>query len=284
MKANPKQLTADRFIDGVSECSYRYVFRETEIFRPHWHDYYEIFIVTEGNCTHIVNNNSIKIKAGDIVFVRPNDIHDYICDKNTPYAMLNISFTAYTAKQLFDFLGDCFPSNKLLSDELPPKVTLTTKQLNYIEKCMAHIRTIDPEKKSELKTQLRILIFNLFTRYFADFDYTLNNDIPIWLSNMCAKFSSDNRFTDGTEYFFSLSDKSREHISRSMKKYMGVTVTEYINTLRLNFIANMLCNSDHNIADIVFESGFNNLGWASELFKARYGMAMSDFRKTYSLN
>ena len=41
----------------------------------------------------------------------------------------------------------------------------------------------------------------------------------------------------------------------------------------------MLKNSNHDIADIVFESGFGNISWASELFKERYGMTMSEYRK-----
>ena len=40
----------------------------------------------------------------------------------------------------------------------------------------------------------------------------------------------------------------------------------------------MLINSNHNITDILFESGFNNLSWASELFKKKHGMTMRQFR------
>ena len=78
---------------------------------------------------------------------------------------------------------------------------------------------------------------------------------------------------------FSLADKSREYVCRSMKKYLGVTVTEYINDLRLSYICNMLHNSNHAVAEIVYASGFNNLSWASSLFKEKYGMTMGQYRK-----
>ena len=64
-----------------------------------------------------------------------------------------------------------------------------------------------------------------------------------------------------------------------MKKYMGMTVSEYINSLRLNYITNMLRDSNHGVTEIVFESGFNNISWASGLFKKKYGMTMSQYRK-----
>ena len=60
---------------------------------------------------------------------------------------------------------------------------------------------------------------------------------------------------------------------------MGMTVSEYINGLRLNFIANMLKNSNHSVSDIIFESGFNNISWAAEQFKAKYGVTMREYRK-----
>jgi len=80
-------------------------------------------------------------------------------------------------------------------------------------------------------------------------------------------------------YFLSLTDRSREHVSRCMKKYMGMTPSEYINSLRLNYIANMLRDSNCDITEIIFESGFNNISWASEQFKKKYGMTMRQYRK-----
>jgi len=59
---------------------------------------------------------------------------------------------------------------------------------------------------------------------------------------------------------------------------MGVTVSEFINDLRLNYVANMLSNSNHTITEIIFESGFNNISWANELFKKKYGSSMRQFR------
>ena len=90
---------------------------------------------------------------------------------------------------------------------------------------------------------------------------------------------ADGNFIEGSEKLFALTDKSREHVCRSMKKYMGMTVTEFINDLRLNFIANMLRNSNLSITAIIYESGFNNMSWAAELFKKKYNKTMREYRK-----
>ena len=47
-----KLLTADRFVDMRTGIMYRYVHSETEYFRPHYHDYCEVFEVLEGAAQH----------------------------------------------------------------------------------------------------------------------------------------------------------------------------------------------------------------------------------------
>ena len=85
-------------------------------------------------------------------------------------------------------------------------------------------------------------------------------------------------FIIGLDRLLELTPKTREHTLRSIKKHIGVTATEYINTLRLNYVANMLRNSNHSISDIIFESGFNNISWASTLFHQKFGMSMREYR------
>ena len=75
----PKLLTADRFVDPVTQLTYRYVLSDTEYFRPHYHDYYEVFIILNGNVKHIVNGAEIALTAKDLVFVRPEDTHRLPC-------------------------------------------------------------------------------------------------------------------------------------------------------------------------------------------------------------
>ena len=94
-----KLLTAERFVDMRIGCSYRYVHSTTEYFRPHYHDYYEIFILYDGTALHLINGEEKKLYAGDAVFIRPSDTHDYRCINEKGFDMLNITFTADTAKE-----------------------------------------------------------------------------------------------------------------------------------------------------------------------------------------
>ena len=275
----PKLLTAERFVDLDTGCSYLYVYSDTEYFRPHYHDYYEVFLLLEGEADHFVNGARLPLRRGALVFIRPADTHDYLPQEGKQFSMLNITITRETVEELFSYLGDGFCADRLLGAVLPPNVQLSDTGFSYILSQMTNIRTIDRSDKPRLKTALRILLFRIFTRFFADFTEESEPEMPLWLSRLCAEMRKDGNFTYGIERMLSLTDKSREHVSRSMKKYMGLTLSEFINDLRLKFIANMLKNSNHDIADIVFESGFGNLSWAAEQFRKKYGMTMSVYRK-----
>ena len=275
----PKLLTAERFVDQKTGISYRYVHSTTEYFRPHYHDYYEIFLILDGEAIHVVNGSKTLLKYGTMVFIRPRDLHDYLLKEGRGFSMLNITFTAQTAEALLSYLGAGFPSDRLLGATLPPQVTLSSSEVEYVLSHMTTIQTIDESYGEQTKTALRILLFRILTRFFADANEDNRETMPGWLWKLCEEMKKNENFTYGIARMLELTDKSREHLSRSIKKHMGVTLSEFVNDLRLRFVANMLRNSNHDIADIIFESGFGNISWASELFKKKYGMTMSDYRK-----
>jgi AraC family cel operon transcriptional repressor len=270
-----KLLTAKRFIDMETGISYRYVYSETEYFRPHYHDYCEIFLVLSGRARHMVGHREFSLSPGDLVFIRPSDTHDYI-SSGGGYAMLNIAFTLETLQGLFAFLGDGFPATELMNVSAPPQVKLSQQTVDAINARMTAI-SAGPQDVPALKTALRILLFEIFSQHFSGF-VGEKKQLPLWLASACDTMRKNGSFVDGSEAFFALTDRSREHVCRCMKKYMGVTVSEYVNDLRLSYIASMLRLSNHTVAQIVFDSGFNNLSWAAELFKRKYGMTMRAYR------
>lgn len=273
-----KLLTAERFVDMRTEISYRYVYSDTEFFRPHYHDYCEVFLVLEGKARHLVGDRVTDLRTRDLVFIRPSDTHDYISRGDEGFSMLNITFTVATLEQLFTYLGDGFSAEELMTAGQPPCVRLTAGEYDAVRSRMTAIGAIPQEDLMGRKTALRMLLFDMFTRYFSGYQ-SGRSQVPPWLDALCAQMRRDGSFVEGSEKLFAMTDRSREHVCRSMKKYMGVTVSEFINDLRLNYITSMLRSSNHTIAQIVFESGFNNLSWASELFKKRHGMSMGEFRR-----
>lgn len=273
-----KILEAERFVDINTECSYRYVNSRTEYFREHSHDYYEIFIMLDGEAEHKINGESVKLFPLDAVFIRASDTHNYSEINGAPFSFLNLTFTKATLDAVFDYLADGYPKRKLFNSKLAPKVRLSGEDYAMLEREMEKLRAISPEDIKRRKTSLRVLIMKLFSDVFWGYNSN-KKTVPEWLIVLVEKMKSEMLFTDGIQKMVEMSGKSREHLTRVLKKYLGKSPSEFINELRLNYIANMLRNSNHKILDIILNSGFNTVSYATGLFYKQYGTSMSQYRK-----
>ena len=66
--------------------------------------------------------------------------------------------------------------------------------------------------------------------------------------------------------------------SRFFKLHTGRNLSEYIIDQRLGYASRMLVDSTNSVAEISYACGFNNLSNFNRIFKARKGMAPSEFR------
>lgn len=273
-----KILEATRFVDMKTGCSYRYVNSKTEYFRAHSHDYYEIFIMLSGEAVHYINGESVRLYPKDSVFIRASDTHNYSEIDGKEFSFLNLTFTKDTLDAIFEYLAEGYPKKLLLNAKLSPTVRFSEAEFETLNREMEKIRAIAPEDVKRRKTAIRALLMKLFSDAFLSFTHE-GEQIPEWLIATVEKTKSEMRFTEGIAGMTELSGKTREHLTRSLKKYFGKSPSEFINELRLNYIANMLKNSNHKILDIIYSSGFNTVSHASTLFFKQYGINMSDYRK-----
>jgi len=280
MKNYPR-LTAESCIDQETGCLYRYVYGAMDIFNPHCHDFYEIFITINGNVTHFINNSVQVLPEGSLVLIRPDDIHGYLYDspesKNTSY--VNLTFTRETTENLFEYLADIQEKEKLLFCDMPPVITLNKTQKKRLLSQLSELNLLNHHDKKALKLRMRAILAEIFVLFFFNVPINSQNDMPTWLSVMMQEMEQPSNFIAGMERMIELSGKSREHIARSLKKYYGTTSSDYINELRLNYAANLLKHTNTSVIDICFTCGFQNISYFYKMFKNKYSLSPSKFRK-----
>jgi len=122
-------------------------------------------------------------------------------------------------------------------------------------------------------------ILRSFTeKQYAALETMQKDAAPYWLETVCEKMRAHENFSDGLGRMVELSGKTREHLARSMRKYKNITASAFVNNLRLDYVADMLVNSDKSIVDLCYESGFASLDYFGKQFKKKYGMAPSKYR------
>ena len=254
----------------------RYIYSETERFVEHWHDYYEIFLMLEGSTLHKVNGTQQMLTEGYLVFIRPGDVHKYECKEKCRF--LNLAFSKETMNELISYFGSGFNAQRILDSKYPPISVLTAGEKGRMFKKFQEINTLELNSNTKFRFYMRVFLAEIMSAYFSDTLYSLSVDIPHWLEILCLKMNTKDNFTVGISRMTELSGCSKEHLSRSMKKYYGVTVTEFINDLRLNYAANMLKNSNMSILDICYDCGFDNTSYFHRKFKEKYDVTPLKFR------
>ncbi len=276
-----KRLMAKFHVDTQTDCTYRYIFSETERFTPHCHDYFELFLTVTDGIVHIVNGRVQRLKSGTLVLIRPDDVHDYQSADGGRFRFVNLTFTQETVRALFDYLG--FHLDDILTPPLPPTVLLSKSESAAILSKFSALSTIKLQDKGNIKLNMRLLLIEIFARHFLNAGGSeKSSDCPAWLETLCTQMNRKENFEAGMQRMTELSGKSREHVARCVKQYFGVPVSAFVNDLRLNYAANMLINSNIPILELCFESGFQNVSWFYTLFKEKYGMPPKAFRKRFS--
>ena len=72
---------------------------------------------------------------------------------------------------------------------------------------------------------------------------------------------------------------AKETLCRLYHKHYSITITNYVNKLRINKAENLLQYSDDKISDISSQCGFNNNNYFNRVFKKLKGMTPGMYRK-----
>lgn len=278
--AHYPKLSAETNIDMQTECCVRFVYGGTDAFRLHSHDFYEFFIVAKGTVPHMVNGVMQNLREGSLVFIRPDDVHSHKCnDPDT--AFINLTFTKETTKALFTYLFDEKKIDEMLYCDMPPMVFLDKTDRKRIVSQINELNTENWKDKDALKIRMRTILVNIFSHFASSTQETPETVIPLWFTELIDAMAKPENFIAGINQMIALSGKSREHVSRSAKKYLGITITDYINDLRANYASNLLINTNIPIIDICYNCGFQSVSYFYRVFKERNNVSPSVFRNNY---
>jgi AraC family cel operon transcriptional repressor len=278
---NYPRLSVLRNVDTEAECLYRYVYGADDIFNPHCHEYYEIFITISGTVTHMVNGVIQNLPEGSLVFIRPDDVHGYIYNspESDKTSYVNLTFTYNTANLLFNYLSDSLLLKKLLDANMPPSIVLNRIDKKRLLAQLSELNILNWQDKNALKLRMRAILVDIFLLFFYNLPDDEQKEMPDWLSSLFHEMEQPDNFIGGIDRMVSISQKSREHLARCIKKYCGITTAEYINDLRINYASNLLLHTNSSILDICFASGFQSVSYFYRVFKNKYSISPYEFRK-----
>lgn len=245
--------------------------------RNHGHDYYEFQLILSGNTVHCVNGKIQILNSGELICVRPGDMHFY-----TPYSDSSDRYEYYVISVSKEYMQKQFAyceklCENIIKPELPPIVRLSDKDFNALERKFKKMEKKDFDSERKF---LHHLVIKEILWYMLDLGAeNRQKKLPEWFENYLLNISRVEMFSLDYSRLVSKSNVSEGHLCKTFKKYFDMTTTEYINNLRLEYAYELILTSSKSMGEIAFEVGFNSYGYFFRKFTEKYGISPKLARK-----
>lgn len=244
--------------------------------QAHDHDYFEVFLIERGRTSHWVNGVTQVLEPGHLAFVRPADVHAFCADRKSGCQIFNIMFRSDTAEHLAtryaSTIGGRFFDAK---SALPEMHTLAPARFARAVRIAQQLQ-ISQRSLAGIEEFLLVLANRV-----ADATSSEDGTAPRWFAEACSAAQSREVFQQGASGFLKVARRSREHVCRTCKAVTGLTPSEYINRIRIEYAAQLLRSDEASIEDVANECGFENISYFYRLFHRRFDKTPRAYRIAY---
>ena len=247
----------------------------------------EIIYIKKGKGTVSIDMHSHYVEAGDIIIVIPGQLHSISQLDKYSMEYENIIFST---DMLISKISDTLETDffiPLLAGNIAIKNLITADDdiYNELALCLNKAdnicRTFPKGYKLALKACLYEFFFVIYTNS-EEISETKSNKNVDRIKTILNYLEANYRHDISIEEIADVCGFSSSHFMKFFKKNMGDSFINYLNDYRLSMAARTLLSSDDNIIDIAADCGYDNLSYFNRIFKKKYGVTPSAYRKSNS--
>lgn len=253
-------------------------------FPVHYHPEYEMNLVLNSNGKRIIGDSIKTYNSPDLVLIGPNTPHAWTgCEAGVQ--VITIQFQS-------DFLGEKFLSRKL---SMPIREMLERSKMGILfspETTAAlteRILRLSEMRGFDSLLELLSILYDLSISrnqmtlstlsYVGQFDTSKSRRIKMVNEYLYKNLQNPIRINEVAD-LISMSPSAFSHF---FKKRTQRSFTDYLTDLRIGHAARLLIESEKNISEICYESGFNNISNFNRSFKTQKGCTPKEFRSQQKL-
>ena len=238
------------------------------LMKSHFHDFYEIYYLAEGNMRYIIADEFYEISKNDVVLIPRGLIH------NTSYG------DGGTKRILINFSESLIPDTSLLSVFDKKTVRLSERDGFAFERIFKNLENEQARNDKYSKT----LISQYLTELLILFSRSEVKDASVRLDGYTQimqavvkyinlNFSQELPLVDLSLKF----GLSKSFFSRKFKQITGFGLSEYITLVRIKNAEKLLVEGKNSITDVAFACGFNDCSYFAATFKRLMGITPHKF-------
>ena len=251
----------------------------------HGHNDMEIIYIKKGRGLVSVELTPYQVQAGDIVLIAPGQLHSIECLEGYRMEYENIIFRLDMLMPASeDVCSEQFLTPLLYNRlALPTHMTKADPLYEKVSCCLNKLDELSSIREAYASLGIKGKLFELFYLIFSD----CRKEIPVpqaprslehvkvILKHVETHYQDPLTIPDMAE----LCGFSASHFMKFFKQSMGTSFTAYLNDYRLTMAARLLSASGDTVAVIAHGTGFENISYFNRVFKRKYGMTPSGYRK-----
>ena len=238
----------------------------------HQHAFVECFFICEGSIIHHTNDTQEVLSVGDGIVILPNCPHSF--ERFQPC----IHRDTMISMELFEEC--CLFLNKSIYDELVAKKYLRfhidMERIQFFEKSViTYINCSNVFQKKKYEKFLATLLLSYITMP----DFYKSSSVNDFQSRCIATLSEVFHKPNAIELAQQQLQFNKSYLSKKFKDVFGVTMTDYVNEMRIKYASYLLSATEYPLTHICELIGLDSLPYFNKLFKAYYHTTPAKYRK-----
>lgn len=245
----------------------------------HFHPFTEIFFITNGQGTFLLDDKVVKVNKWDLIIINPNCLHtekSSLSDVPLEYTVLGVDNLLLNFPESYSLIDNdrqikqyiiknCFRDKEIILDYFDRLLLeVENKAFNYELVC-----------KSILILFITHIIRNTTSSLFIEESQEKINLECMKIKNYIDAHYSQNITLD---FLSDLSYMNKFHLVHTFTKEIGVSPINYVITRRIQEAKNLLATTNYSIRDIASIVGFSNSSYFSQMFRKVSGMSPKSYR------
>lgn len=269
LHATPSYLAKTSFF-YIQECG-RFETNEAYFTERQYLKSYLIAFTLSGKGILEYEGNRYEITKGQLFFIDCTKHHKYYCAIGERWEFIWFHFNGLSSAGYYDLFSKSgfsliYPSsNSAMIQKTTGIIELTKK------------------KQRDSEAVISMLITEILTEIVISIQNAASFSVPVPLCVSQTVKMIDTRFSEGINIHDVCASLgyTAPYISREFKKYMGITMMEYLTTCRIDYAKELLKYSALTVAEITEKIGMNSVDRFIIQFKKKEGVTPLAYRKQW---
>lgn len=249
--------------------------------RPHSHNIWELVLFEKGETSNVVNGKEYIAKPGDVFLLGPPHTHA-ITFRSTPHLHRDLYYTDEEVRRICAmFSGNLY--EKICSDDVLTfhmsgnsfqTIIRQAEKLNSLSVIVGKDNGIGTEELKQISLSVLHFAIGLYRTKLI----TNTPAYPKWLLDILQIISSPESFTKSVNDIISETYYSHATVSNAFRRYLGVTLSDYLINLRLDYAAELLANTSMTALEICSAVGYDSFSYFIKQFRKKFGVTPHKYR------